>query len=501
MEPLHLDRSSHEALYRQIAGALREQMLRGQLAIGQRLPPVRRLASTLGVTPETVASAYKELERVGAVTAHVGRGTFVAAAAALPSIDTGADIRPFSAAGASPDFTDSPQHTLFEDILRLASQAGMVAFMGGVPAPDLLPVEQVRKALDRVLRRDGASALQYDVPEGYLPLRRTVARFLEQVGIDASPDSVLITTGVMQGMDLIAKVFLNPGDLVVTENPTYLASVGVFRTRGARLLPVPLDGDGMDVIALERLLVQHRPKLIYTMPSFQNPTGQTMSPEKRLQLLAMAQRLDIPILEDDFGALLHYTARPPMPLKALDRSGHVIYLSSVSKVISPGLRLGYLVAAPSLLPRLKVAKYQSDMHTPALIQRAVDLLLQHPDTEAHLERLRQEYRRRRDAIIAAMERHFPTGVTWTRPEGGFHLWVKVPAHVPVMSLFFEATRRGVAFAPGQVFFPGEASENGLRLSFSSVTVAQIEAGIPILGELLSQYLHRPPQATEPTIAP
>jgi len=495
---LPLDREAAEPLYRQIAGALRERMVRGELAVGERLPPVRSLALALGVTPETAAAAYKELERAGAVTARVGRGTFVAAAAALapPARDAPLPL-PFSAAGASTDYADSPQHVLFEDILRLASQAGMVAFMGGVPAPNLLPVEQVRRAIDRVLRRDGAAALQYDAPEGYLPLRRTVARFLEQEGIDADPDGMLITSGVMQGIDLVAKVFVGPGDSVVTESPTYLPSIGAFQTRGAKILPVPLDGEGMDLLALERLLVRHRPKLIYTMPSFQNPTGQAMPVEKRLQLLVIAQRYDIPVLEDDYCSLLHYTKRPPVALKALDRSGHVIYLASVSKVISPGLRLGYLLAAPSLLPRLKVAKYQSDMHTPSLVQRAVDLLLRHPETSAHLDRLRAEYKRRRDAILAAMERYFPTGVSWTRPDGGFHLWVKVPPHVPVMSLFFEATRRGVAFAPGQVFFPGEMTENGLRLSFSATDVAAIDKGIPVLGELLAGYIARPPQVTAP----
>ena len=495
---LPLDRDGPEPLYRQIAAALRERMVRGELTVGERLPPVRALALSLGVTPETAAAAYKELERAGAVTARVGRGTFVAAAAALPPPVAGTPVPlPFSAAGASTEYADSPQHVLFDDILRLASQAGMVAFMGGVPAPDLLPVEQVRRAIDRVLRRDGAAALQYDAPEGYLPLRRTVARFLEQEGIDADPDGMLITSGVMQGIDLVAKVFVNPGDDVVTESPTYLPSIGAFKTRGARILPVPLDGEGLDLLALERLLVRHRPKLIYTMPSFQNPTGQTMSIEKRLQLLAIAQRFDIPVLEDDYCSLLHYTPRPPVALKALDRSGHVIYLASVSKVISPGLRLGYLLAAPSLLPRLKVAKYQSDMHTPSLIQRAVDLLLKHPETGAHLQRLRAEYRGRRDAILAAMAAHFPAGVSWTRPEGGFHLWVRVPPHVPVMSLFFEATRRGVAFAPGQVFFPGEATENGLRLSFSATSVEAINQGIPVLGELLAAYLARPPQLPAP----
>lgn len=515
LEPIeitvNLDRGAGRRypLGQQLVDELRRRVQAGSLGPGERLPPVRGLASTLNVTPETVANAYKRLVDEGYLRGEVGRGTFVAAPPLRAEEDP---LAPFEAGGALPPFatpTATPANASNRDLLRLASQPGVVSFAASVAAPELAPVDALREALGRALQHDGAQALQVGATQGYAALRHAIAELLEQRGLQVGDSMVCITSGCQQGIDLAAKVFVGAGDSVLVEQPSFLGALEAFRARGARVIGVPIEGDGLRIEALPALIQRHRPKLLYCMPTYQNPTGRSLSLEKRKALLRIAATYDLPIVEDDsagfYGLNFEAGSRPPS-LKADDRAGYVIHLGTFSKLIAAGLRLGWLVAEPPVLEKLVAAKYASDLSSDALIQRAVHILLSDRVLQVHLERARAVYRQRRDALVEALRQPgiLPTGASFDTPEGGFNLWLELPREGPSSTeLFLEAVRRGVAFVPGPFFFSagagGPASTaalRGLRLSYSALAPADLERGVELLCDALRSLINatRPAEA-------
>ena len=498
---LTLDRSSGRRypLARQLADELRRRVQAGALGMGERLPPVRELAHALDVTPETVATAYKHLSTEGYLRAEVGRGTFVAAPPLRAEEDP---LAPFQAGGALPPFAGSAgagAPAAQRDLLRLASRPGLVSFAASVAALELAPVEALRAALSDALEHDGASALQVGATQGYPPLRRAIANLLRQRGIDVEESTVCVTSGCQQGIDLAAKVFVGAGDAVLVEQPSFLGALEAFRARGARVIGVPIESDGLRVEALPGLIQRHRPKLLYCMPTYQNPTGRSLSAEKRRALLRIAAAYDLPIVEDDsagFIPLDHGAA--PLSLKAEDHAGYVIHLGTFSKLIAAGLRLGWLVADPPVFEKLVAAKYASDLSSDALVQRAVYRLVADGLLDAHLARARSAYRQRRDALLAALRRPgtLPSAATFDPPDGGFNLWLQLPRDGPSSTeLYLEAVRRGVAFVPGPFFFSagrgGPTSPSalrGLRLSYSAVSPVDIERGVGLLSDALRSVI-------------
>jgi 2-aminoadipate transaminase len=462
----------------------------GSLGPGDRLPPVRGLASSLNVTPETVAGAYRRLVDEGYLRGEVGRGTFVAAPPLRAEEDP---LAPFEAGGSLPPFSN-PQNP--QELLRLASRPGVVSFAASVAALDLAPVEALRQALSDTLTTEGAAALQVGATQGHPPLRAAIARLLEQRGLDVEPSSVCVTSGCQQGIDLAAKVFVGPGDAVLVEQPSFLGALEAFRARGARIVGVPIETDGLRIEALPALIQRHRPKLLYCMPAYQNPTGRSLSPEKRRALLRIAAAYDLPIVEDDsagFFSLDGGGAAPPS-LKADDQAGYVIHLGTFSKLIGAGLRLGWLVADSAVFDKLVAAKYASDLSSDALVQRAVCRLMLNGTLEAHLVQARRAYRLRRDTLVSALRgaNVLPPGARFDAPDGGFNLWLELPREGPTSTeLFLESVRRGVAFVPGPFFFsaggggPASAAAlRGLRLSYSALEPAALERGVQLLSEAL-----------------
>jgi GntR family transcriptional regulator / MocR family aminotransferase len=345
--------------------------------------------------------------------------------------------------------------------------------------------------MQEVLRRDGISALAYgDFDGGYSPLRETIIHVLASQGIQARAGDVLVTSGSQQALALVCQVLLKPGDAVLVEKPTYNLALELFRSLGLKIVSVPLDEAGMQVEKLEALLQQHHPRLIYTIPNFQNPSGACLGGSRRRQLLALADRYNVPILEDDFVGDLRYEGRAQPAIKALDNGGRVIYVGTFSKMLMPGLRVGYLLASGPILERLTLQKRVQDLTTTPLMQRVLDRYVTIGRYQAHLRRSTRLYRARRDTMLAATRRYLP-GVTFFPPLGGLFAWLKLPQSLSSLELLPMALEAGVEFAPGTRFFANPAEgEPFLRLNFATTTEEEIVEGIMRLGAVLEAALRR-----------
>lgn len=369
------------------------------------------------------------------------------------------------------------------EILKVTAQPEIISFAGGLPAPELFPVEAVRAAADHVLATMGPASLQYGPSEGFLPLREWIAAEMDRRGVAASPTDVLVTNGSQQVLDLTGKLFLNPGDVVLTENPTYLAAIQAFQALEAKFVPVPTDENGLIPEAIPELVAKHRPKFLYTIPNFQNPTGVTLAAERRAKLARLAAELNLTVVEDDPYGKLRYRGADLPPVKHWDEANRVLYVSTFSKTIAPGLRLGWVVAPAEVFAQLLVLKQASDLHTSSFDQRVAHTFLTQSDQEAHLRRIREAYGARFDVMDAALTAAMPAGYRWTKPEGGMFLWITGPAELDGVALLQRAIARKVAFVPGRDFFPTEAGSNYLRLNYSNSTPERIREGVARIAEL------------------
>jgi len=385
------------------------------------------------------------------------------------------------------------------ELFKAVQQPGMISFAGGMPAPEMLPTEAVSEASQRVLAERGQQALQYGSTEGYPPLRAWIVAYMAQHGVNISEDNVLIVSGSQQGVDLASRITLNPGDRVLVESPTFLGALQAFSAYQASYVEVPLDGDGLQVDLLGAAL-QAGPRFIYTIPTFQNPAGVMLSPERRRVLVELAAQAGVPILEDDPYYHLQFEGEQPPLLLALDMArfqssqwdsqGNAIYLGSFSKLLGPGLRLGWIIAPAVVTRRLVQAKQGNDLHTSLYVQMVVHEVVQSGFLEQHIPRLRTFYRERRDVMLEAMARYFPPEVSWIRPPGGLFLWSTLPSSLNVKELFEEALRHQVAFVPSTPFYANESGPPAMRLNFSYPQPEQIETGIERLGAVLARALER-----------
>jgi len=376
------------------------------------------------------------------------------------------------------------------DLLAITTQPDIISFAGGLPAPELFPVAAVRESFDRVLRDHGADALQYGPTEGFLPLREWLAERLSARGMRATPDEILITSGSQQALDLLGIVLLQRGSTALVEAPSYVGALQAFALREPGYLPVPMDDDGMIVSEASGLLEARagRVELIYTVATFQNPSGVTMSLARRQALLEVSDRFGVPLIEDDPYGDLRYDGTPVPAFRALAGGADAAYLGTFSKILAPGLRLGYIVAPQPLIRRLVLAKQGTDLHTDNLAQQAVHDFVRHNDIDQHIVRIRDVYRMRRDTMLAAMERYFPPSCAWTRPAGGLFTWVTLPESVNAAALLREAVGQKVAFVPGVGFFTDGSGTNTMRLNFSHAGPERIEEGIKRLGEAIAEHL-------------
>jgi 2-aminoadipate transaminase len=377
------------------------------------------------------------------------------------------------------------------EILKIVAQPDIISFAGGMPAPELFPAADLQAAAQEAFStpEKTLAALQYGPSEGYMPLRQWLTAHLAEEGIHAPGNNILITTGSQQAIDLISRIYLDPGDAVVVGNPTFLGALQCFNGFQAKVVTAPTDEHGMKIEALARILENHKPKFIYAIPTFENPTGNSMTEDRKAELYALARVHGVPILEDDPYGDLYFGETRPSSVKALDRENEgVILLRTFSKVLSPGLRVGYAVLPQEVQTRVLPAKQSADLHTTALAQLMIYEYLKSGALEPHLANIREVYRRRRDLMLSAMAKHFPAGCSWTKPEGGLFIWVTLPQGLSSAALLEEAIARKVAFIPGAPFYAHGGGENTFRLNFSNASEQNITEGIERLGDVIRQAL-------------
>jgi 2-aminoadipate transaminase len=371
------------------------------------------------------------------------------------------------------------------EILKITERPGIVSLAGGLPSADTFPVEAMRVATERVLREQPREALQYAASEGLGPLREWVAAELGGQGLQCDAGQVLITTGSQQGLDLVGKVLIDPGSTVAVESPTYLGALQAFAPYEPEFHALEGDDEGPRP---EAVLAARGARFVYLLPNFQNPSGRCVSAERRTALVDAAAAAGLPIVEDNPYGDLWFDAPPPAPLSAragVSEGGGAIYLGSFSKVLAPGLRLGYVVAPKAIYPKLLQAKQAADLHTPGFNQRVVYEVIKDGFLREHVPTIRARYKRQRDAMSAALDRHMPAGTTWQVPVGGMFFWLQLPAHIDATALLPRAVEAGMAFVPGSTFFPHGGHANTLRLSFVTASPEQIETAVAALGRVLA----------------
>jgi 2-aminoadipate transaminase len=383
------------------------------------------------------------------------------------------------------------------ELLKYSEKPDIISFAGGLPAPDVFPVEEFTEACIRVLRDYGPQALQYGTTEGYLPLREMIARHTERYGINISPDNLLITSGSQQALDLLGKIFINRGDRILVESPTYLGALQAWNAYGAEYVAVPFDENGMITDALEEAL-RTGPKFIYVLPNFQNPTGSTLSLERRKKLVELADTYGVPIIEDDPYGQLRYEGEHLPPVVELDSEyrdnsdlcyrGNVIYLSTFSKILAPGLRLAWVVAPPEVIRKLVQAKQGADLHTSTFNQIVAHEVSRGGFLDRHIKLIRKVYGERRDVMLAAMDRYFPPEADWTHPQGGLFLWSTLPDYLNTSDLIKDAVEQKVAFVPGAPFYPCGGGSTTMRLNFSNASPDKIMEGISRLGKVIQEKI-------------
>lgn len=475
---MHIDllRSSSKSLPQQISEILAQRITSGLLHPGTRLPSVRSLAVSLKVSQVTVSKAYAELESQGHILCSQGKGCFVAKKPHTPQ-DAGSGWQ-----DGYDDFLPRAQLWRNFDYSAVKYPFHLAAIHS-----ELLPLEVIGARMSSLVLKQPELMASYGNFQGDLELREVMCRHLNKYGIAVPTSDAMITSGTQQGIDLVARTFVGPGDTVYLEAPSYTGAIDVFAGRGAEMIFVPMDSEGMRIDVLTRLCDRRPPKLIYTNPTFQNPSGVTMSITRRQRLLELARSYRCLIVEDDPFSDLYFRKPPPPPIKSMDTEGHVVYMKSFSKVIAPGCRIACVAAGGSILSRLIAAKSASDLGSPLLTQRAVLPFIARK-YEAYAEQLRTALRGRMEKAARLLKQYAPAGVAWNLPEGGLNLWLQLPTAEGIGKLHARAEQAGISFLPGDVCYSGETPSRHIRLCYSQMTEAGMERGLKQFLQLLGEHL-------------
>jgi DNA-binding transcriptional MocR family regulator len=458
-------------LYRQLADSITRLIAQRAIVPGEKLPATRELAVQLGLNRTTVAAAYSSLEDAGLIRGHVGRGSFVASQSPIEL----------------PANLDEPQTKDRQYPARQAPDIE-ISFANSRPPAEAFPLASFREFARRVIESPEAAAiLQLGPTHGYPPLRRFLLDDAARQGTAGPDDDVIVTNGCQQALDLLARVFVGSKTPVACEDPVYHGLIRVFTRAGAELLPISVDNEGIEIGALERIVERH-PRLLVITPNFQNPTGATLSLTRRKQILSLVQKHNITLVENDIYTELRYRGEPLPTLKELDESGNTILLRSFSKILFPGLRVGWVLGPRATIARLADAKQISDLHSDQLSQAVMLRFAGSGELQKHLQNTRVAGRLRLEAVLAACARFLPPGSRFTSPDGGMNLWVELPAPLSADVLLARAQERGVDFLPGRYFSPTGGHARGLRISFGALPPEQITRGIEILGECAAREL-------------
>ncbi|MBN1487849.1 MAG: PLP-dependent aminotransferase family protein [Anaerolineae bacterium] len=386
--------------------------------------------------------------------------------------------------------TRSMQSSAIRELLKITQEPSVISFAGGMPAPELFPVREIEEACSYLLRNEPKSALQYSTTEGHRPLREFLAESMAKYGIQHSPDNILITTGSQQALDLLGKIFIDPDTEILTGSPTYLGAIQAWRAYQAQFITIPLDDKGMQVELLEETLnkMDQMPRFIYVLPNFHNPAGTTLPEERRREVVRIARKYDLIIVEDDPYGALRYEGEDIMPIAAIAPE-RTIYLGTFSKTLTPGLRIGWIVGPAEIILQLVRAKQGADLHSSTFDQMIANDVAQRGILKVHVKKLRKVYGERRDIMQDAMTEFWPEGSSWTHPEGGLFLWARVPEPINTLEIFKKVVQNKVAYVPGVNFYPhGDGGFNAMRLNFSNAQPEQIVEGIHRLGKVLKAEL-------------
>ena len=480
-----LERGGEVSLTQQMVDRFAAAIEEGTLEASEKLPPTRELAAQVGVNHLTAARVYRRLAELGYVTASVGRGTFVRALTPAGSAEHGDDWQVYTLPHREPNYPEQVLSEAFASVGR----PGLISLSIGWPSPSLYPTEELARLSAEVFAEEGGEALSYLPAEGLWQLREQLAARGRVAGWCEEPDEVVVTSGAKQALSLTARATLEPGDVAVVESPTFVGLLDSLRQTGARVIGVPVDEDGLDVAALERLLARHEVKLVGLQTACQNPTGRNLSDERRRRLAELAVERNFFVLEDRVYADARFEGEPVRPLREL-APGHVIYVNSLSKVVGGGLRAGWIAARGPVRERLAFLKLEDDFHTPTLIQHIAARWLAAGAHDHHIQQTLPFYLERRDALLAALGRHLAGEYHVDPPKGGHHVWVTLRRPLDERALYSEAVRHGVSFTPGGAITAERRSQTSFRLSFSLVEPAELDEGVRRLARATREVRRR-----------
>jgi len=471
MEKIKLDKKSDIPLYIQLYERIKNLIEDNQFK-KDKLPSIRNLAKALGVNNVTVVSAYKLLEQEGYVYSVKGSGTYIKK---LPTSEEMSHIG------------EGDIELMVSGILPITKDSINLASMS--PTPDLFPIEEFKHALIEVLDRDGGHAFLYPEITGYEPLRESISKFLvDNHSIEVHKDQILITSGGQQGLDIISKTLINPGDVIFVENPTYSGALALFKSRGAKIIGIPMDEDGINIDILKTYIKRYNPKFLYIMTNFQCPTTYSYGEEKKKKLISLANIHNFYIIEDDFLTDLSYGEKKD-PLKSIDKNNKVIFIKSFSKIFMPGVRIGFVTLPNLLFKEIVRAKHTTDISSSGYLQRAFDLYLRKGYWKNHIDKIKKVYKEKYNIMTRELDKLSDYGISYIKPDGGLSLWVKLSKEIDSIELYNECSNRGLAVVPGKVFFlDNSLYSNYIRLSFGSVNNDNIIEGINILKDILSKNI-------------
>lgn len=483
---IQIDKSKKTPLYRQITEQIQAQIISGEIPDGFQFPSERQLADTLGVNRTTVLNAYKELKADGLLASHVGRGTTAVRGTDQKIRKTDSRREPMWEYLFS-DYLKNRDTFDVNKYLEMANQKDVISFAAGIASFENPPVRAF-KGIEHELLSNPKGMLVSPVA-GFSSLRKVMASYMQKRSCFCHPSEIMLVSGAQEGIDLAARAFLNPGDIVLIEEPSFFPAIQSFRSMGARLMAVPMEHDGMDVRILEQLLMRYHPKLIYTMPTYHNPCGVTMSTAKRVRLLDLAAKYSVPVLEDDPYSELSFEGQTTAPLKSMDTNGNVIYLSSFSKTIYPGLRLGWICADRKLIHHFSGIRQLIDLHSCCISQQIVERFIVNGEMEKYVELIRKEYRERRDMMVEALNRYAPRGLSWNMPNGGYYLWCRLPDGLSADQLASQAAKNGVAILPGMpAYLTNQKGEGYIRLNYTFPPRDRIVRGVKILCDVMRELI-------------
>jgi len=475
LEDIYVDKSLKTPLYQQIVNKIKSLIDEGVIEVEDKLPPIRKLANHLSVNNVTVVTAYQMLSDEKITYKIRGSGSYIAP----KSDELIAQIAEF-------DNAEHQVYTMKDNQMEVREAS--INFATATPKANLFPVTDFKKAINFVLDRDLGEAFGYQEAKGYYSLRESIGSYLSHQDIKTSPENIQIISGAQQGLDIVSKSVLNYNDVVLVEAPTYSGAIASFRSRGVKIVQIPMLADGVNMKKLEEIIKRYKPKMMYTMINCQNPTGYSYSHKKKEELLALAKAYNMYILEDDYVGELIYSKQKTSALKSLDENDQVIYIKSFSKILMPGLRLGFMIVPETLNQIVLNAKQATDISTSGLIQRAFDVYLRGGNWEKQLKQMKKIYFKRYELMIESLNKYLPRSVHYYVPKGGILFWIELPKQMDSRLFFDRVKHKDIAFVPGDMFYYADRKSHAFRLSIAAVPVEEIEEGIKILSEYLNEFL-------------